>query len=326
MKFFFYGDTKSNVGPQNVNRLLLEHLSHHFLWPKSKNKYLYLIEAVSKLLVCRVVVISGISRKGYVLLRMAKFLNRKTVYIMHGCSQFERKLNGVSRNQKGIDMETGILEHADLLLPVSEKFMNWVKTQYPQYAHKTYFLYNGINTSVPKKYRTEKRKPGSIAVSGGSTLLKNNLTVVHVVNSMDKSVYLEIFGDASNGYFSDNERIFLVGEVAHEEFLRRLSRVQLFVLNSVFESFSLATVEALLCGCSVLISECAGITGLLELEECDLIHDPMDQDEIRRKIEYLLENPNNERILAKLNLEEYTYPKTVERLERICGELTNRKK
>ena len=45
------------------------------------------------------------------------------------------------------------------------------------------------------------------------------------------------------------------------------------------------------------------------------------KEEIKEKIKYLLKKPNNERILKQLDLKNYTYQKTVERLEEICRTL-----
>ncbi len=284
-----------------------------------------MIEALCKLVLCHVVVVSGVSRKGCVFFRVAGLLRKKTVYIMHGCAQHEIRLNGLSSTGRGLELEQYLLENADLLLPVSEKFRDWVKTEYPQYANKARFLYNGIDAFVPQDCRSMVKRQGSIAVVGGTRAEKNNAVVADVVRTMPEPVRLEIYGYVKKDVLKPCENIDFMGKVDHDQFLRRLSQVQLFILNALFESFSIATIEALLCGCSVLISEQVGVTGLLELEECDLIHDPMDAEEIRRKIAYLLEHPNNDRILSRLDLDEYSYPKAVERLETICLELSQKR-
>lgn len=95
----------------------------------------------------------------------------------------------------------------------------------------------------------------------------------------------------------------------------------MFVLKSIMEPFSLSTIEALFCGCSVLVSNLAGVTDLLDLEETDIIFNPVDKEEIRTKMLYLLEHPNNDRIMSKFIPEKWTYQKMVERLECLCREL-----
>lgn len=323
MKYLFYGQSENNSGPSNVNKDITTHLTDSFLYANSRNKYIQGLELLVKLLPCKTVVVSGVSRKGVLLVKAARLLRKKTVYIMHGCAQHELKLNGLTLACKGVEQEKYLMEQVDLLLPVSEKYMDWVKKEFPQYANKTYYLNNGIELSVPEEYLYAEKKAGSVAVAGGMRAEKNNKVVIDAVGIMQIPATLDIYGNVRKRQItsSNGNVITFVGKHPHDDFLRNLSEVQVFVLNSCFEPFSLAIGEALLCGCSVLVSECAGITGLLDLEECDLIHDPMDTEEIRSKIEYLLENPNNERILSKLNLDEYSYAKSVERLEKICTQL-----
>lgn len=318
MKVFFLGGTQSNSGPSNVNKNIIENASERICYLKSRNKWLRYIEAILKVSLTQVTVVSGVSRIGRVCIAYGKLLGKKSAFIMHGCGAYEVIVNDQTNHQKGVEQERYLMKHADLLLPVSEKFMFWVQQRYPEYAYKTKYLYNGIDVHALNGTGTAKKVPGSIAASGADRGVKNNLVVAQAVEKMDGRAYLDVFGHIYHSAPAGFQHTKYVGPVSHNEYMRRLGETEVFVLNSIFETFSISAVEALQCGCSVLLSEAAGITGILELEENDLIHDPMDEEEIRRKIEYLLENPNNNRILSKLDPEEYSWKKQVERLEDLC--------
>ena len=321
MKILFLGNVTELHGPDQVNRCYYSHLSEHFLYARSRNRYAEFIEAALKMLFCRVVVVSGVTRRGCWLTGLARFFRKKTVYIMHGCAAHEFELNRIVLGETAKRQEMYMLKNADLLLPVSEKFMHWVQQRYPEYAHKTHFLYNGIEKiSIPENDQLLK-VPGSIIAAGGTDPLKGNGLLAQAVEQIPEA-HLRIYGN-QNGTAGSRcgSNVQYMGRVSHEEFLQQLMRTELFVVNSVFETFSLAAVEALSCGCSVLISEQAGVTGILELSEADIIHNPEDIGEIKCKVEHLLMHANHQRIMSKLNLDAYSYPKTVERLETICQQL-----
>ena len=324
MKSLFWGGGKGNNGPNNVSNSYRMHLTESFVLVKSHHKYGELIEAVWKLLFSDCVVVSGVSRKGVLLVGIARIFGKKSLFIMHGCAEYECEINKVKCSRQALAQERYLLKHCTLLLPVSRKFMFWVRERYPRYAYKTQYLHNGIEKDLLPKGMVISKRPNTVIAAGGNGRLKCNHIVAQVVERMNGAAELEIYGGLS-GNVQNSRYVRYMGRVPNDVFYQKLAQRQLFVLNSVIESFSIATIEALICGCSVLVSEAAGVTDLLALEETDIIHDPMDQNEIRWKIEYLLAHPNNERILASLNVEEYSYPRQVQKLERICRELVEKR-
>ena len=67
----------------------------------------------------------------------------------------------------------------------------------------------------------------------------------------------------------------------------------LFVQNSCFETFGLAPMEALMNGCSILVSQEIGALELFRgVEDGDVIRNWYDEREIAAKIERLMENGN----------------------------------
>lgn len=321
MRILFVGGIKGNAGPVNVNRKLNKNFTSDFLCVKQGNKWVRLWDGFWKLTGCDAVVASGVSREACVFLGLAKILRKKTAYIMHGYAVYEYSVDVQNKSQRGLNQEAYLLKTADLLLPVSRKFMHWFRERRPEYACKMNYLSNGIDLDDIQGAGAVSKKSGTVIATGGDRKIKNNEVVAKAVEKMNGKVKLEVYGliyhSAPEGY----THTAYLGVIPHDQYMQKMAETELFVLNSVFESFSISTIEALLCGCSVLVSEIAGVTDLLELKECDIIHDPMDADEIGRKMEYLLKNPNNERIVSKLDLEAYSYEKTVERLAKLCAEL-----
>ena len=78
----------------------------------------------------------------------------------------------------------------------------------------------------------------------------------------------------------------------------------LFIQNSSFETFGLAPVEALLQGCSLLISSNVGAVSVMTtVQENDVIEHPKNPEELTSKIRFALKNPNAERLLQGIDRE-----------------------
>lgn len=320
MRILFCGDRRGNAGPSNVNKGIVSNLTESFDYIKNQNKCLKLMELFFKGIWSSVIVVSGTSKLNCVAVAMGKLLRKKTVYIMHGYVAYEVVVNKQENVDAALAQERYILENADLLLPVSKKFMHWMHEKCPQYAHKTKYIYNGAVLPAKKKDNYVKEK-GKIIATGGDREIKNNRILSEIIEDLGGRLHLDVCGTIYHKKPECYQYSCYLGIVSHSEFVERLKKAELFVLNSIMESFSLSTIEALFCGCSVLVSNLAGVTDLLDLEETDIIFNPVDKEEIRTKMLYLLEHPNNDRIMSKFIPEKWTYQKMVERLECLCREL-----
>ena len=316
MKILFWGETEGNSGPENVNELIAENLTDSFVCVRERNPVRKMLKGIRYCLESDVTVISGVSRKGCLLALLAK----RVVYILHGCAAREAEADGLEV-PAAIRQERYLMKKADLLLCVSENFRDWVRDVYPQYAGKTDFLHPGVEC----RRVTGQKIPGSVIAAGGDSAIKNNAVLAEAVEGLGGRAKLEVYGSL-RGQPASRTHTRWMGGVSHGEFLQRLARAEIFVLNSRFETFSLAVIEALGCGCSVLVSEKAGVTEVLAPEETDILRDPLDTEEIRRKISCLLEKPNNGRLLQSLDWEEISAEGYVRRLEEKCALLMRREK
>nr|WP_231925658.1 glycosyltransferase [Exiguobacterium sp. U13-1] len=113
------------------------------------------------------------------------------------------------------------------------------------------------------------------------------------------------------------------GQVSHEEAYRYLKSADLFVQNSILESFNLATVEALISGCSILISKNVGAISILKgIQNQDIIFDNDDLEELTEKIKINLISSNNERILNSIDRNSTSYKFASTRLIKIIEEVS----
>lgn len=316
--YLFIGDTGGNTGPSNVNKGIVSNLSEFFCVADSKYKLVKYVTAILNTMWCKVVVVSGISKVGLYAVRLAKFLGKKTIYIMHGCYEIECALNELKMDQSPLQMEMYILKHVDLILPVSKRYGEMIQERYPFCKGKTEYLHNGIE-KIEFENKGVKREQGRIIAVGGDRKLKNNITIARAMAKMESDRRLAVYGHL---YQPDNlpksENIEFLGLVPQRKLYKEMMRSELYVLNSTYEPFALSVFDALLCGCSILVTHVAGALELLKVTEHDVIQNPMNEDEIAEKIEYLLCHPNNERLVQGLDFETISYKAQVKKLENYC--------
>lgn len=316
MTILFFGRTQGNSGPDNVNRAYDTHLSSRFLRAEPGGGIPGLLRDLGKLLRCRVLVVSGLSRKGCILMGAAKLLGRKTLYMMHGCAKFEREVNHL-RSERPLRQERFLMGHCDRILAVSRRYREWLAERYPQHAEKLDFLNPGI-PELPPRDPEGKRIPGSILAAGADREIKNNLPLARAVEELGGGFHLEVCGAGYHGNpFANFQYSRYLGLLSQEDYWAKLRQTELFVVNSTVESFGLSALEALSCGCSLLVSENAGVCDLLELQEKDIIYDPLDTEELKNKIRWLQAHPNHARLRAR----KWTHADAAAALEAICFRL-----
>ena len=144
-KVLFVGPWRENQGPANVNRAFMELAdSKEMLFIYSQNRLFQLAEICFKLLSCDGLIISPISKLGVFAVRIAKVLKKKTAALVHGCAKYECEINGI-HNDAMVAIEQKGLNEVDKIILVSELYMNWYKSYYPQYADKMHFINNGFD-------------------------------------------------------------------------------------------------------------------------------------------------------------------------------------
>ena len=320
-RYLFIGGTERNTGPDNVNKGIVSNLPSNFYVVSGGNKFKKYMDTFRYTLICSVIVVSGISKIGMYAMKMARLLGKKTIYIMHGCNEIEFTLNEMSVNTKSLRYERYFLKYADLILPVSKRYSQMIQEKYPFCKGRIDFLHNGVD-KIQLNSSDVQREKGRIIAVGGDRKLKNNLVVAKAMSKIDGSKQLLVFGHLYNPNNIEKTRnIQYKGLVPQKQLYKEMMKSELYVLDSIYEPFALSVFDALFCGCSILVSNVAGALELLDVTEHDIIYDPMNEDEIAEKIDYLLKNPNNNRLLSSLNFDKISYKTEVRCLERFCEEL-----
>lgn len=327
----FCGDLSQNNGPANVNKNLIKYLKCTKIDTKSKNKVILFFEVLISLFKCKIFIFSSNYRTNYVIFIIATFFGKKTVYLMHGCSQLDAKINKVKNADRMIKMEKSLVKNVGLILVVSETYMNLVKNIFSNDKKKFHFLTSGIDLNLKQITQESPRINNIIAVCGGNRFIKCNnnvsLAIKELNNKNQKKIYLNIYGllYQNNECIETSEYVKIKGRLKQEELYKELRKTKLFILNSKYESFGLSIIDALLCGCNILISNNCGIKDMLSLGENDVINDYNDLEEIQKKIEYNLTHDNNERILRSIDYNKYSWQSVSNRLEEIINLYSNGK-
>jgi len=357
-RIFLAGDHYSGTGPANATRGLLRALPSNTLYLKSRGKISRALEIWRKTAAADAVVFSGHSRQNIFGMKCAAERGIPSVYIMHGAVEYENTINRVPDEKMAAD-EREMMSLADRILAVSPMFSEWLKEHYPEYAGKTGYLTNGVDWSeyyvnptadgreqingdsqdsqdlqdvpdpqdVPDFRDYVNRSVSVLSVGGGMPRKRINV-ICEAVKLLREREGLDIRLDVAGDKGADSAEIDAFdfvrdhGILGREEMKTLYRRSRIFIQNSIFETFGLAPVEALLSGCDIMISRFCGVTVLFrELKEADIINDPGDAEEIAEKIRLLINNGNNKRLTAALNIRETGWERRAEELCRILEDM-----
>lgn len=329
MKLFIAGDYKHGMGPANVTLNIIRTLGSEAIYQKQTNKLLRVLEIIYNTCICNAVVYSGFSAQNIIGFRIAKFLKRPSFYLMHGSILIENQLNK-NPDQHLLALEQTMLKHADFILTVSEPFEKWAKLNYSLYQNKIYHIVNGIdwNLLVPPK-QMKRKNANLILTSGGGLPEKNILDICKAIDLIYTTnpkcaLILKVIGPDDKDTDSIKAYPFVQyeGLVNHQTALSYMQEACLYVQNSLFETFGLAPIEALCCGCNLLVSKKIGAISILNaVQASDLIYDPQNINELSNKIEYLFDHSNYERLYNSIDKETTSIEHRVDELKKLIIEL-----
>lgn len=318
-RILLWGDYTLNAGPSNVHRSLIMHSDGELDYVKGRRKFVRYIELAWKCLMADVVIMPSFSSPKDV--RLIRMLCRKLVCISHGCLKLESVINNRNREQGRLEKgERFVFASAKSIVCVSEKHMQLLKTQYPEFSAKMTFVNNGLDISPRSNVEKE---PRTIAVSGGNRSIKNNVYVCRAVQLLNDSGFhckLNVFG-RNYPECEDLQKyscVEYVGQLDKEEYYKRLDEIALFVIASELEPFGLVVGDALNCHCSILMSHNIGAAAIMQTQEEDFVNNPRDVDELAGCIRHLLEHPNAERLLHSVDVQACSELESWRKLKAIC--------
>lgn len=312
MRIFLAGDYISGTGPANVTKYYIDNLDKNTLCQKMRSKIARVPEILINTIKADVVLYSGYSKQNILGMKFAKIIGKPTAYLMHGCVEYENEINReVSDTMCSVERKT--LALTDMILAVSPGFAEWLRVNYSEYADKIDFVTNAIDDRIAHENESDEGVPRNnhriMSIGGGMPRKKiNNIckAIDMLRQSYDSELELVVIGakgadteEIDSYSFVDNK-----GLVPFKETKRLLKSSGLFIQNSCFETFGLAPVEAIACGCSVLCSKSVGALCLINgLTDADTINDCDNIVEIADKIRGLLDNSNNNRLYNGIDWE-----------------------
>lgn len=289
-KIFFLGDFKSNTGPANVNKNIKKILKEKAIYSTKEGKISRVFEMIYKIIISNYIVFCSFSKLDIYGIKLAKLLNKKTIYLMHGYVNYEQAINK-SYNTKKIKQEEYIINNVDKVICVSKLLINKVNKDYPL---KLDYIYNGINFDEIIKYKTNK-KEFQIISTGGGMPQKNNLIICQAIKMLNDEFNFKlkyIVMGKTYGYkerFLKYDFVEFYETLPYEECLKKIAESALYIQNSSFETFGLSIAEAICLDCKILISNNVGIIDLLQnISENEIIYNINNIDEIMKKILILI--------------------------------------
>jgi glycosyltransferase involved in cell wall biosynthesis len=159
-------------------------------------------------------------------------------------------------------------------------------------------------------------KPYILSV-GSDSKHKNIASLIKAMECLDKDeIHLIITGGQYSKVFSSKAEeakpwLHRLGYVTDHQLKHLYENAVCFVYPSVYEGFGLPPLEAMSCGCPVLVSNAASLPEICG--DAALYFDPLNPEEIGEKILLLLENPSErEKMILKASshIEDFNWQKT----------------
>jgi len=150
------------------------------------------------------------------------------------------------------------------------------------------------DVSVFERFKIGQR-PYILAVSSNSPH-KNFNVIVNALNGL-KSINFDIVfcGGTFSKVFNSknltiNHSIYLLGYVSDEELRALYEQAVCFIYPSLYEGFGLPPLEAMACGCPVIVSKAASMPEVCG--EAALYFDPLDPVSLADQIKRMIDDPS----------------------------------
>lgn len=333
MKVLFLGDTVNNGGPANANRELVEH------WPSNdevivvynRNRLVEIAYGILLGLTCDVVVSTEGAWPDIIIHAVLSHFGKPVVTFLHGYLPYENEVDGLGCSHRKIEAYKNHLRRSQAIVANSTLQLKLVMEALGQSRGDSASVDLGIPRFKVPASPGSPRHP-MIAVSGGNRPIKGNVAVAKAVRELIASgtpCKLLVFGGLNPGHrelldVGQSIGALFMGHVPHDMFMKSLEETSVFVMNSLHDSFGLSAIDAISSGASILLSRSCGVCDVFELKDCDVIQNQEDVVEIKKKIAYLIDHPNAERLAKTIDFEKYSWENSSNKLRDICAKAAGR--
>lgn len=327
MKIAFLSSVKGNKGPSNVHRELVNHWPEgdRLLLAAQKPKSIKIIDSIIKGLSSDIVFSGDADWPELIACKVIHAFGKPIVCFNHGYVPYENEVNNLGLSRRKMNRYRSYLSDAAAIVANSKYQMKFVADQQPELTSKLLYINNAVNPFEQMKHHTNQEGVIRIAVSGGTRPIKGNGAVAQatkLLNDRGCKATLAVYGrdyaeDPELSLLSNLPYIEARGQVSHDQFLRDLQSIDVFVMNSKHEPFGLSVLDAIHAGASVLLSEQCGVLGVIDATEMDLIVDSGNPKEIAEKIVRISNRPNSSRLYQSMRFSELNWDTSSCRLRNI---------
>lgn len=196
-----------------------------------------------------------------------------------------------------------IFEQAVFVACRSQSILNEIKKIYPQFTHKYFIAFSGIeksiinpiNKTLPKVQEWKsKKRPIRFITAANLKKLKNIDINLRALSMLNKTIDWEyyIIGDGNEMTYLKNlsqelginNRVFFIGKKNRVEVLTYMENSDVFIMVSEPETFGLSYIEAMAKGCIVIGAFNNGIDGVVKDGVNGFLCTPRSVEELADKI------------------------------------------
>jgi glycosyltransferase involved in cell wall biosynthesis len=185
-------------------------------------------------------------------------------------------------------------------------------------------IYNGVNTNhfIPDSHKKPKQSSVRVLFSGNLTIRKGANLLPRIAKYLNTNITLFYTqGLRSNRMLTDLPNLQSVGAVPFKDMPRQYQQMDILLMPTVREGFSLAVLEAMACGLPVVANNCSSLPEQVENGQGGFLCPAGDAKAFAEKLNLLAESPKLRREMGEYNRAKVEKKFTVEKMARAYQQL-----
>lgn len=240
-----------------------------------------------------------------IILNIAKFFNKKTIFHLHGSefSIFYKKSPSFIKK-----MITNTLDKTDLIIVLSEQWKSAILNISTNKNVKVLY-----NPTVMKELNAIQPESIKIACMGILCKRKGTYDIIEAAKYINSDVEINLYGDGNIEEFkkliSDNnlqQKVKIIGWISGKEKDEALKNSAIYILPSYNEGLPMSILEALAVGLPIISTPVGGISEAVENGVNGFLIQPGDYQSLADKIDLLA---NDKALRSQMGQESYKIAK-----------------